>query len=420
MNCFLKSSAVISALFLVFPITRAEEPKWYDTTDHFVVRGLNSDDYGDYITVAIEGTENHLYMAYNLDIMLPAGVTFPITGSQEDGEYSYETGDVFHNNEDGIYPTTRHPQFGQIPNHTLSNSIKDNGTRAKVICLSLKNEEFKKTTGAVFNCYVKVHPLAKAGVNDVKMKDMVFNTKNPDTGYPIQWAPGNTLKNVAWSTMTIPAERTVEVSISTTDKWAPLILPFALNELPEGVTAYTAARVNESAQVELEEVTGLEPYKPYFVYAPQGWTATLTGTASADDFPAAPALLAADDYSTPHPADAIASNGVLCANIRPHSRTEGYVLTTVGATPTLTRVTSDSPKFLLTGEVYIPTREEFAEAPESLSLKVVEKDPPLTGIAETVADDNDASEPLYNLQGIRVTNPRPGNLYISCGRLIRK
>lgn len=421
MDYFLNSCVTFATLLLTAPAIGAEEePKWYDTTDHFAVHGVRNDDYGEYITIAIEGTENHYYMAYNLDIMLPAGVTFPITDHVVDGEYSYDTGEIFINNDDGIYPTTRHPQFGQMPNHTLANSIKDYGMRAKVICLSFKNEEFVKPTGSICNCYVKVHPLAKAGVNDVKMKDMVFNTKNHETGFPIQWAPGNTLWNVAWSTMTIPAERTVVINISATDKWSTLILPFGLTELPEDVTAYTAMRVNGSYEVELEAVTVIEPYKPYLINAPQGWTATLTGTASPDDFPSGPELLSDESYSTPFPADAIATNGVIHANIKPHNRIDGYVLTAVGDAPAFTRITNETPKLLLTGDVYIPMSGDVTDdMPDSLPLKVV-KDSPSTGINQTVADDASQPAPIYNLQGIRVSNPLPGNIYICSGKLIRK
>ena len=290
MNRFRKPGVIVTTLLLSFSaLWGKDEPLWYDTTDHFVVHGVRNEDGDDFITVAIEGTENHIYMAYNFDIILPPGVTFLITGTTTDGEYSYESGDITHNLEDGIYPTANRRPY--MPYHTLESSVKDNGSRAKVICFSTENLEFFKPTGAICDYYIDVHPLAKAGVNDVKFKDMVFNTKNPETGFPIQWAPGNTLYNVAWSTMTIPAERTVDVNIPA-GKWDALILPFALSVLPENVSAYYAARINNAAEVELESVESLEPYKPYIIYAPQGWTATLTGVASADGFPVPPMLLA--------------------------------------------------------------------------------------------------------------------------------
>lgn len=418
MNRFKKPGVAIATLLLAFPnLWGNDEPKWYDTTDHFTVRCIRSDEYGDFITVAIEGTENHFYMAYNFDIILPAGVTFPITSHTDDGAYSYDSGDVFHNLEDGIYPTstTGRPPV-TLPKHSLSNSIKDYGTRAKVICLSFQNDEFLQPTGAICDCYVTVHPLAKAGVNTVKLKDMVFNTKNHETGFPIQWAPGNTLFNVAWATMTIPAERTVEVNIPASAKWGTLILPFALAELPEGVSAYHAARINNTNEVELEAVTELEAYKPYIIHAPQGWKTSLTGTASADDFPSAPMMMADDDYSATYPADAIAQHGVLNANIRPHQRTEGYVLTTAGEKPAFTRVTESDPQVLATGDAFISTPEEFAgAAPDKLDIKVLDS---TTSVREINAEA--ASQPIYNLQGQRVAAPRAGQLYVSHGRIFRK
>ncbi len=417
MNRFRKPGVFAATLLLSFSNLWGEEPKWYDTADLFAVHGIRSDEYGDFITVAIEGPDNHIYMAYNFDIILPAGVTFPITGTTHDGIYTYDYGDIYHNLEDGVYPTTTsgRPPVSK-PNHVLSNSVKDLGTRAKVICYSTINAEFLKPTGAICDCVVEVHPLAKAGVNRVKFKDMVFNTKNPETGFPIQWAPGNTLFNVAWSTLTIPAERTVEVNISADTKWATLILPFALSSLPDNVTAYHGARINDASEVELESVDSLEPYKPYIIYAPQGWTATLSGVASEADFPSPPMLLAADDYSISYPADAVATHGVLSANIRPHERTDGYVLTSVDGTPTFSRVTEAAPRTLSTGDVYIPTPEEFfADAPENLPLKVKDSTTSLTEV-----NDVNPSGPIYNLQGERVLTPRPGNIYITRGKIFRK
>lgn len=417
MNLTQKTGVAFATLLLSFSnLWGQNEPKWYDTTDHFAVHGIRSDDYGDFITVAIEGTENHYYMAYNFDIILPAGVTFPTTDYTEDGPYSYESGDVFHNLEDGIYPTTTsgRPPI-TLPKHTLSNAIKDYGTRAKVICFSTKNDEFLQPTGAICDCYVVVHPLAKAGVNTVKLKDMVFNTKNPETGFPIQWAPGNTLQNVAWSTITIPAERTVEVKIPASTEWGALILPFALKELPEDVMAYHAARINTTNEVELENVTELEAYKPYIIHAPKGWKTTLSGTASADDFPSAPTMLADEEYSTVYPADAIASHGVLSANIKPHKRTDGYIFTTDGEKPAFTRVTENNPQELSTGDIFIPLQEDFTDTPENLNLKVISS---TTSINEI--NKETLSGIIYNLQGQRVVAPRSGNIYVSEGHIFRK
>lgn len=415
MNRFRKPGVIIAALLLAFPnLWGEDEPLWYDTTDHFVVDGVHSEYGDDYITVAIAGTENRIYMAYNFDIVLPPGVTFLTAGTVE-GEYSYVIGDIVHNLEDGIYPTANRRPYA--PYHTLSSSVKDNGTRAKVICYSTENLEFLKPTGAICDYYVEVHPLAKAGVNDVMFKDMVFNSKNPESGFPIQWAPGNTLYNIAWSTITIPAERTVEVDIPADTKWGTLILPFALTALPDGVEAFHAARINNSNEVELESVESLEAYKPYIVRATNGWQATLTGVASEENFPVQPMMLADDEYHTVYPRDAIATLGVLNANIKPHQLTDGYLLSTAGEQPAFTRVTEENPQILSTGDVFLTLPEDFtADTPESLPLKVKDS---TTIIAEINAETTLAA-PIYNLQGQRVVIPRSGCLYISGGRIFRK
>lgn len=417
MKRFLKTSAAVAALLASFQPAGADEPKWYDTADRFVVRGVRNldDGYGDFLTIYIEGPDNHIYMAYNLDVIAPAGVTFPVTSVESTG--LYEIGDVFYNNDDGFYPTTI---SGRPPvttyNHSLQNAIHDFGTRARIICLSFRNDEFLKPTGAIADCFIKVHPLAKAGENRVRLKGMVFNTKNPETGYPIQWAPFNTLKNEDWSTITIPAERTVEINIPAAQPWAPLILPFALSSLPEGVTAYTAVEVNDDAELLLEPAGSIEPYKPYIVNAPDGWIETLNGVASADDFPeeTAPESRA---FTDPYPLDAIATNGVLRSNITPHERSEGYVFSADGATPSFSLVTSDSPAVLSTGNVYLPTPSnlDHLNLPQTISVKVKGSATSITEISTPAAP-----APIYNLQGVRITAPRPGQIYLTRGHLFRK
>ena len=58
--------------------------------------------------------------------------------------------------------------------------------------------------------------------------------------------------------------------------WGTVILPFAFDELPAGVKAYTCAAVN-GATLTLEEATALEANKPYIIEG--AWEATLTGDA---------------------------------------------------------------------------------------------------------------------------------------------
>ena len=67
------------------------------------------------------------------------------------------------------------------------------------------------------------------------------------------------------------------VTINTTAAgWGTVILPFAFDELPAGVKAYTCAAVDD-ATLTLEEATALEANKPYIIEG--AWEATLTGDA---------------------------------------------------------------------------------------------------------------------------------------------
>ena len=63
---------------------------------------------------------------------------------------------------------------------------------------------------------------------------------------------------------------------TTTAGWGTVMLPFAVDELPEGVKAYTCAEANGALLV-LEEVYALEANKPYIIEG--AWEAVLTGDA---------------------------------------------------------------------------------------------------------------------------------------------
>lgn len=67
------------------------------------------------------------------------------------------------------------------------------------------------------------------------------------------------------------------ITINTTAAgWGTTILPFAVNEIPEGVKVYSCAAV-DGATLTLKEVDALEANKPYIIEG--AWNATLTGDA---------------------------------------------------------------------------------------------------------------------------------------------
>lgn len=386
----------------------------YETTDRFVSYGLFQDDYGTYLSVGIEGTEDHYYIAYNFDVMLPFGVTMPVTGATAD----YEYGEVYHNLEDGLYPMIyQRPNW--IPDHQVDNSVKDMGQRFKVICVSLKNSEFVKTHGKMIDAYVQIHPLAKAGENQVKFRDMCLVTSAPAPGEePPGWLPANTHHNIMWSSINIPAERTVNINISAERKWDSLILPFEFSDLPDGVEAFQASTININHEVELVPVRNLEPYKPYIIYAPEGWQATIDGVASAADFPESsvkhsrqrvPVIIDQEGYTDPYPGEAVATHGILSAKMNPHNMGSGYVLTVNDGTPAFTRVNADTPQSMGIGDVFIADDEE-TEHPDTLPMVRS------LNVSAEMQQADQSEHPLYDLQGRKISAPQRGNIYITNGK----
>jgi len=79
----------------------------------------------------------------------------------------------------------------------------------------------------------------------------------------------------------IPTGRTLPVNVSAANKIGTLILPFDA-ELPTGLKAYSCDAA-EGDLLTLTEASSIEACTPYIVYAENGYSGNLTGTATLTD-----------------------------------------------------------------------------------------------------------------------------------------
>lgn len=180
------------------------------------------------------------------------------------------------------------------------------------------------------------------------------------------------------------------VTINTTAAgWGTVILPFAFDELPAGVKAYTCAAV-DGATLTLEEATApLEANKPYIIEG--AWEATLTGDAQGT------ALTYTEGLLTGTYADMEAINGTYI--MQKHEDTVGfYQVDTESAQPKVpaNRAYLTAPS---AGVKAFVLGEEAADAIHSVFTAVANGD-------------------IYDLAGRKAAQMNKGGVYVVNGKKI--
>lgn len=104
--------------------------------------------------------------------------------------------------------------------------------------------------------------------------------------------------------------RTIPLTISKDNKWSTCILPFDA-ELPAGVMAYSYHTMNEATStLTLTNEASMNAYKPYILYAEEGYDGTLSGAVDPRECPA----------------EGYVAEGLICGAVEPQQINSGYVL----------------------------------------------------------------------------------------------
>ena len=247
------------------------------TDDTFTVSDLIWDESNQAYKFAIGIKGTQIYCACNMDITLPNGVSPVLDNNQPKLLFPTPAEPTF------IMPYTEQTiSYGgmtfKIPSysHTVSGSVA--GNQLRIACSSNSNAEFTGTSGNLFYVYVTIDE--SAFTSSFSPKPIVkLSGLNLTTKAEVKSAPPDSACRPF--TTGIPTDRTLPVNITAANKIGTLILPFDA-ALPDGLKAYTCnAAVGDL--LPLPPAESIEACKPYIVYAENGFSGDLSGTAELTD-----------------------------------------------------------------------------------------------------------------------------------------
>ena len=313
---------------------------------------------------------SRVYTAYNLDVQLPYGMEVCL----EEGVPSVSLPDDFSLYASGISSLS----------HTLSSALLGSG-KVRIACFSGRNANFTKTSGTLFQMQVRItSPYVCPGAHDIIITGQNLTVRENAQKY----IPADRSESVSIA----EGEASLQLVIPAETCYSTCVLPFDA-PIPDGVKAFTCSS-HSGETVYLQRASSLQAYTPYILYAPTGYTGTLSGSLSAAAYQAAVT-------------DGMVRSGYLCGAVSPQTITTGFVLQQL----------EEGLKFYFTaGETFlIPSGKCWLEISKSnaraLSFQVVDSE---TGIPSRV-EDTDKQTLLYDLSGRKSHFPLKG-IYIQKNR----
>lgn len=208
------------------------------------------------------------YSSYNLDVFLPTGITVKKDGSNKNMVDMPE--------DDSIYPSVS-GRTGKTYTHTISSNILA-GNDLRIACASQESEDFTKANGTIVEVCIEIDE--SAFNSSFSPKPIVkLSGLNLTTSAAVKYVPADFACRPF--TTGIPTSRTLSVNVSAANKVGTLILPFDA-ELPSGLKAYTCEALDGDL-LTLTPAASIEACKPYIVYAENGYSGNLSGTAELSD-----------------------------------------------------------------------------------------------------------------------------------------
>lgn len=342
------------------------------TTDKVVISELTVEPGGNgdaVFMVSLEGSRQ--YTAYQLSLVLPEGLEVCVT----DGEY-----DVYMLGTSGFYPRRGN-------SHSLGVNVV-NGNVLNIACFSSTNALFSKTSGDLFEVYVKASPYLKPGDVEIEVRDVKLVTAD-EVKYLSEDYVSTAVQAAATSTLTL--------KVSATNKFGTCILPFDYALPADGsLEAYTCDTHTDDALV-LTKVTEMAAYTPYILYSEAGFSATISGTVDAAKYPAG----------------GIVKSGHLVGTLVQTELTEAtsYVMQNQGQGVKFYQVDPTIPFVLSAGKCYV-------ELPEGTNVSSLRIGGSTTGIESIHNSEFIIQNCIYNLLGQPVTHMLPGRVYIVNGRKV--
>lgn len=353
------------------------------TTDRVVVSGLDVVPNGEqtYFTVSLEGTR--LYTAYDIQLQLPDDLEVVYKG---DAPYVQ-----MFKGKNGIYPYTEEedPFEGTTTttySHVLSSNVVGRNT-LRVMCISMSNENLRTESGRLFGVYVKATPYLKPGDVEIVVKEVCLTTAEA-----VEYRPSDEVQVAGQAAAT----SSDILKVSEENQYGTCILPFDYDLPVDGsLKAYTCRSHTDDALV-LERKSRIEAYKPYVLYAENGFEQVVSGAVDAGKYPK----------------DGIYKNDLLVGTVKDTELKEGnfYVLQNHGDGPMFYQVDPATPFVVPAGKCYVELPAEEAGAS---SFRIGEA----TAIGDMPLIKDDEAV-IYNLLGQRVHRMQAGRIYIVNGRKV--
>lgn len=345
------------------------------------------------LTVNLNGTQ--IYTAFEMDIKLPSGLE-PVMVKDSKGVMRPKV--WLWMGENTVFSLIEGPGYN-IPSHTLVASYGAVGKNIlRMSCYSGTVENFTATSGTLVTIYCKASPYLKPGKNDVNITKCHFtaNEKVTVDGKETTCIQQYNCKDRT-ETITALAHSTATISVSAKNQWGSCVVPFDIPELPSGLEAYTVTD-RESGIAYLKPQTSILAYTPVLLYAENGFSGTFSGDVDETKY------------------KEVAQQDIIYGAIVPQTKNDGFVLQNFG----------DGVKlYAMSGQTFeIPAGKCWVKPTIYNGAKSMEMviDDGTTGIGSAECSNGIAQhEPVfYSLDGKRVENPLPGNIYIVDGQKVLK
>ena len=341
-----------------------------------------------YFTLSLNGDDcPERFVGYQMDIVLPEGLSIEYTKAGKPRITLVKPGILpsyveYSENEEG--------EEIETPVYPHSLNISEVGGAIRVIVYSANPDEdlryFTKKSGDLLKVYVRPTAYLKPGGVDIKLHNVTFG-KNDATGTTQEW--------VSLSGVTAAATSTVPVTVSATNQYSTLVLPFDVNEIPAGLTVYSC-NATDGENLVLQKQTCINAYTPYLLYAPNGYTGTLSGTVDASKY------------------SEVVTDGYLSGAVATQQISGGaghYVLQNKGDGPMFYKVGDSSTFSIQPGKCWLTL-------PAALQGTAAFRFGTTTAVEQIKISNENAD--VYDLSGRRVDNMNHRGVYIVNGQKVIK
>ena len=345
------------------------------------------------LKVNLNGTQ--IYTAFEMDIKLPSGLE-PVMVKDSKGVMRPKV--WLWMGENTVFSLIEGPGYN-IPSHTLVASYGAVGKNIlRMSCYSGTVENFTATSGTLVTIYCKASPYLKPGVDDVNITKCHFtaNEKVTVDGKETTCIQQYNCKDRT-ETIKALAHSTATINVSANNHWGSCVVPFDIPELPSGLEAYTVTD-RQSGIAYLKPQTSILAYTPVLLYAENGFSGTFSGAVDETKY------------------KEVAQQDIIYGAIVPQTKNDGFVLQNLGEGVKL---------YAMSGQTFeIPAGKCWVKPTIYNGAKYMEMviDDSTTGIGSAECSNGASQhEPVfYSLDGKRVENPLPGNIYIVDGQKVLK